>query len=126
VAKEMVRVSAWLVDLIPPWTRAGGGMSGCGIARTEKSASIRATVWNSTSTSRALTELEAKERVIYELENGKDQIMTCLKLALANLGIWVRAQYFPATYAHATWHRLVPFLRLPGRVREEQHTVWVE
>ena len=53
---------------------------------------------------------------MYELENGKDQCMTSLKLALANLGIWVRDQYFPATYAHATWHRMAPFFRLPGRI----------
>ena len=29
-------------------------------------------------------------------------------------------------YAHATWHRLLPFFRLPGRVTEEKQTVWVE
>jgi hypothetical protein len=63
---------------------------------------------------------------MYELENGKDQVMTCLKLALANLGMWVRDQYFPATYAHATWHRLLPFFRLPGRVAEGKQTIWVE
>jgi hypothetical protein len=75
---------------------------------------------------RALAELEAKERAMYELENGKDQCMTVLKLALANVGMWVRDQYFPATYAHATWHRLAPFFRLPGQVREEQHALRVE
>ncbi len=75
---------------------------------------------------RALAELEAKERAMYELENSKDQVMTVLKLALANLGMWVRDQYFPATYAHATWHRLLPFFRLPGRVTEGKQTIWVE
>ncbi len=75
---------------------------------------------------RDLAELEAKERAMYELENGKDQVMTVLKLALANLGMWVREQYFPATYAHATWNRLQPFFRLPGRVTEGKQTVWVE
>jgi hypothetical protein len=75
---------------------------------------------------RALAELVAKERAMYELENDKDQTMTVLKLALANLGMWAREQYFPATYAHATWHRLAPFFRLPGRVTEEQQAVWVE
>jgi hypothetical protein len=44
----------------------------------------------------------------------------------ANLGMWVRERWFPATYAHATWHRLVPFFRLPGRVTEGKQTVWVE
>lgn len=75
---------------------------------------------------RALKELAAKERAMYELENGKDQCMTVLKLALANLGMWVREQYFPATYAHATWSRLAPFFRLPGRVTQGKQTVWVE
>jgi hypothetical protein len=74
----------------------------------------------------ALKELEAKERAMYELESGKDQCMTVLKLALANLGMWARDQYFPATYAHATWHRLAPFFRLPGQVIREKQTVWVE
>jgi hypothetical protein len=75
---------------------------------------------------RALAELETKERAMYQLENGKDQTMTVLKLALANLGMWVRDQYFPATYAHATWNRLMPFFQLPGRVTAEKHVVWVE
>lgn len=39
---------------------------------------------------RALAELEARERAMYELENGKDQTMTGLKLALTNLGMWER------------------------------------
>jgi hypothetical protein len=75
---------------------------------------------------RDLAELAAKERAMYELENGKDQCMTSLKLALANLGMWARDQYFPATYAHATWHRLAPFFRVPGRVTEGQQSVMVE
>ena len=39
-----------------------------------------------------------------------------LKLALANLGMWVRERWFPPSYGHATWVRLLPFFRLPGRV----------
>jgi hypothetical protein len=108
------------------WTHAGGAMSGCGIGRTGKRPNTHATAWNSASTSRALAELAAKERAMYELENSKDQVMACLKLALANLGMWVRAQYFPATYAHATWYRLAPFFRLPGCVTEGKQMVWVE
>jgi hypothetical protein len=42
----------------------------------------------------ALAELEAKERAMYELENGKDQCMTSLKLALANVGMWARRAAF--------------------------------
>ena len=65
---------------------------------------------------RDLAELAAKERAMYELEHGKDQCMTVLKLALANLGMWVRERWFPASYAHATWPRLLPFFRLPGKI----------
>ena len=50
---------------------------------------------------RALEDLNAHERQMYELNNDKDQVMTVCKVALANLGMWVRDQYFPATYAHA-------------------------
>ena len=42
--------------------------------------------------------------------------MTVLKLALATLVMWTRDHYFPASYTQATWHRLAPFFRLPGRV----------
>jgi hypothetical protein len=75
---------------------------------------------------RDLAELAAKERAMFELENGKGQCMSVLKLALANLGMWVRDQYFPTPYAHATWNRLLPFFRLPGRVTERRQAVWVE
>jgi hypothetical protein len=51
---------------------------------------------------------------MYELEQAKDQIMSVLKLALTNLVMWARDHYFPAAYAHATWHRLAPFFRLRG------------
>jgi hypothetical protein len=53
---------------------------------------------------------------MYELDNRKDHIMTVLKLALANLAMWVRDTYFPPDYAHATWHRLLPFFQLAGWV----------
>jgi hypothetical protein len=65
---------------------------------------------------RALEDLAASERVMHELDNRKDQIMTICKVALANLAMWVRDRFFPATYAHATWLRLLPFFQLPGRV----------
>lgn len=63
---------------------------------------------------------------MYELDNRKDQVMTACKVALANLGMWVRDHYFPAEYAHATWHRLQPFFQLPGRIRWGAETVEVE
>ena len=65
---------------------------------------------------RELEDLAARERTMHELDNGKDQVMTVMKLALANLGMWARDQWFPPSYAHATWQRLAPFFHLPGRV----------
>jgi hypothetical protein len=75
---------------------------------------------------RALAELAAKERAMYELKDGKDQCMTSLKLALANLGMWVRERWFPPSYAHATWPCLLPFFRLPGRIIWRTDCVQVE
>jgi hypothetical protein len=75
---------------------------------------------------RALEDLAAKERVMHELDNRKDQIMTVCKLALANLAMWVRDSFFPSTYAHATWQRLQPFFRLPGRVQWGREVIQVE
>ncbi len=63
---------------------------------------------------------------MHELDNRKDHIMTVCKLALANLAMWVRDRFFPSTYAHATWLRLLPFFRLSGRVRWERARVQVE
>ncbi len=75
---------------------------------------------------RALDDLDAQERTMYELDHRKDQVMTVCKVAMANLAIWVRDQYFPASYAHATWQRLVPFFRLPGRIVRQAGRVHVE
>jgi hypothetical protein len=75
---------------------------------------------------RALEDLAATERTMYELDNRKDQVMTVCKLALANLAMWTRDHYFPATYAHATWQRLAPFFHLPGVIVSRRHMVSVE
>lgn len=75
---------------------------------------------------RQLEDLAASERTMYELDHAKDQVMTVLKLALANLVMWTRDTYFPATYAQATWHRLEPFFHLPGRIVLGTDTVTVE
>jgi hypothetical protein len=75
---------------------------------------------------RQLEDLAANERAMYELDHAKDQVMTALKLALANLIMWTRDHYFPATYAQATWRRLAPFFRLPGRIVWGRDTVQVE
>ena len=75
---------------------------------------------------RALEDLAAKERTMYELDHRKDQVMTVCKVALANLAMWVRDQYFPASYAHATWRRLLPFFQLPGTITRDATTTQVE
>ena len=75
---------------------------------------------------RAIEELAQQERDMYELDNRKDQIMTACKVALANVGMWVRDHYFPAEYAHASWHRLQVFFQLPGRIFWGTDTVEVE
>ncbi len=75
---------------------------------------------------RQLDDLAASERAMHELDNRKDQIMTVYKVTLANLALWTRDHYFPATYSHATWQRLAPFFRLPGRVTWGSDAVYVE
>ncbi|HEX6556043.1 MAG TPA: hypothetical protein VF026_25010 [Ktedonobacteraceae bacterium] len=75
---------------------------------------------------RALEDLATTERTMYELDNRKDQVMTVCKLALANVVMWTRDHYFPASYAHATWARLAPFFQLKGVVVSTRHTVSVE
>ena len=63
---------------------------------------------------------------MYELDHRKDQIMTVCKVTLANLGMWVRQQYFPASYAHAGWQRLQVFWQVPGRITWGREQVVVE
>ena len=75
---------------------------------------------------RVLEDLDQQEREMYELDNRKDQVMTVCKVALANLGMWVREQWFPAGYAHASWHRLQVFFQLPGRIFWGRDLVEVE
>jgi hypothetical protein len=75
---------------------------------------------------RALEDLKEQERNMYELDNRKDQVMTVCKVALANLAMWVRDRYFPASYAQATWKRLLPFFQLPGTITQNATMVQVE
>ncbi len=75
---------------------------------------------------RALEELKAQEKTMYELDNRKDQIMTVCKVALANLAMWVRDHYFPPSYAQATWKRLLPFFQLAGTITHHAQVVQVE
>jgi hypothetical protein len=39
--------------------------------------------------------------------------------------MWTRDHYFPQTYAHARWGRLLPFFQLPGLVTIDQSAVSV-
>jgi hypothetical protein len=75
---------------------------------------------------RALEELKEQERSMYELDNRKDQIMTICKVAVANIAMWTRDHYFPASYVQATWKRLLPFFQLPGTITHHAHMVQVE
>jgi hypothetical protein len=75
---------------------------------------------------RAFEDLDAQERIMYELDHRKDQVMTVCKVAMANLAMWVRDRYFPASYAHATWLRLASFFQLAGTVVPDACTVRVE
>ncbi len=59
--------------------------------------------WEQRELLRSLEDLDQQEREMYELDNRKDQVMTVFKAALANLGMWIRDQWFPAQYAHAGW-----------------------
>ncbi len=61
-------------------------------------------------------ELHACERERQELDNTKDQIMTLLKVGLANLGMWVRDHHFGESYQSCGWERLMPFFQLSGWV----------
>ncbi len=71
-------------------------------------------------------DLEAQARDMYELDQGKDQIMTLFKVGLANLGMWVRDQYFGESYQHCGWQRLLPFFKLGGWVTTTASEVQLE
>lgn len=71
-------------------------------------------------------DLAAQAREMYELDHAKDQIMTLLKVALANLGMWVRDHYFGESYQHCSWQRLLPFFQLGGRLTTTTSEVQLE
>ena len=71
-------------------------------------------------------DLEAQAREMYELDHAKDQIMTLFKVALANVGMWVRDQYFGESYQHCSWQRLLPFFKLSGRMTTTEGEVQLE
>jgi hypothetical protein len=71
-------------------------------------------------------DLETQAREMYELDHSKDQIMTLLKVGLANLGMWVRDQYFGESYQHCGWQRVLPFFKLGGWVTTTASEVQLE
>jgi hypothetical protein len=71
-------------------------------------------------------DLEAQAREMYELDHAKDQIMTLLKVGLANLGMWVRDEYFGESYQHCGGPRLLPFFKLGGWVTTTANEVQLE
>jgi hypothetical protein len=75
---------------------------------------------------RQIEDLKGLQRSMVELDNRKDQIMSVLKVALANLGMWVRDHYFPPNYANCSWTTLLPFFKLGGWVSSTKETLEVE
>jgi len=71
-------------------------------------------------------DLQAQAREMYELDHTKDQLMTLLKVGLANLGMWVRDQYFGESYQHCGWERLLPFFQLGGWITTTASEVQLE
>jgi hypothetical protein len=71
-------------------------------------------------------DLEAQARDMYELDHAKDQLMTLFKVGLANVGMWVRDQYFGENYQHCGWQRLWPFFKLGGWITETASEVQLE
>ncbi len=71
-------------------------------------------------------DLQAQARDMYELDQAKDQIMTLFKVGLANVGMWVRDQYFGESYQHCGWQRLLPFFKLGGWVTTTASEVQLE
>lgn len=72
-----------------------------------------------------LEKLNSGERQMLELDQRKDQVMTVFKLALVNLGMWVRERCFPVSYAQCSWQRLQPFFELGGWVSQQVGVVKV-
>lgn len=81
---------------------------------TKNLLSVRSTCLEQRKLLRVLEDLDQQEREMYELDNCKDQVMTVCKVALANLGMWMHDQWFPAENAHASWHRMQVFFQLRG------------
>jgi hypothetical protein len=55
---------------------------------------------------------------MYELDDRKDQLMSALRVCLVNVLQWLRDTVFPASYAHATYKTLAPFVQMGGFIIE--------
>ena len=75
---------------------------------------------------RQQADLQAQARAMFELDHAKDQIMTLFKLGLANLGMWVRDEYFGKSYDLCGWQRLWPFFKLGGRITQTANEVQLD
>src|SRR6266566_8188526 len=71
---------------------------------------------------RALEDLKEQERTMYELDSRKDHAMTVLKVALANLAMWTRDRYFPASMPRLPGDVCCRFFSSPARLRRTPHT----
>jgi hypothetical protein len=47
-------------------------------------------------------------------------------LGLANVGMWVRDEYFGESYQHCSWQRLLPFFKLGGWITASTNEVKLE
>jgi hypothetical protein len=61
---------------------------------------------------------EMADHPMYELDDRKDQLMSALRVCLVNVLQWLRDTVFPASYAHATYKTLTPFVQMGGFVIE--------
>jgi hypothetical protein len=75
---------------------------------------------------RQQADLQIQARTMFELDHAKDQIMTLFKLGLANLGMWVRDEYFDKSYRHCGWQRLWPFFKLGGWITKTANEVQLD
>lgn len=60
---------------------------------------------------------------MYELDDRKDQLMSALRVCLVNVLQRLRDTVFPASYAHATYETLAPFVQMGGFVIEHPQRI---
>ena len=60
---------------------------------------------------------------MYELDDRKDQLMSALRVCLVNVLQRLRDTVFPASYAHAIYETLAPFVQMGGFVIERPQRI---